>query len=133
MWGFQPYDPGSTPGNRICYYSDQNFKGKLFYSNVKFNKKLIALERMEILIKNAISNARNDPKLAERQALIAKKISTRYRIPMSYEMKITFCKKCKSFIAPGINSKIRLGRSDVKSIRITCRYCSHTYRKIISQ
>ena len=100
---------------------------------MKYNKKLIALERMEILIKNAISNARNDPILAQRQALIAKKISTRYRIAMPYEMKISFCKKCKSFIAPGINSKIRLGRSNVKSIRITCGYCSHTYRKIIAQ
>ena len=61
---------------------------------MKFSKKIIALERMEILIQNAISNARNDPKLAERQALIAKKISTRYRIPMPYWMKISFCKKC---------------------------------------
>ncbi|MBT4454569.1 MAG: RNase P subunit, partial [Candidatus Nitrosopelagicus sp.] len=39
---------------------------------------------------------------------------------------------CKKFIAPGIASKIRLG-SKPKSIRITCTYCNHTYRKIISQ
>ncbi len=44
-----------------------------------------------------------------------------------------FAKKCKSFIAPGINSRIRLGRASVKSIRISCHLCGHTYRKIIPQ
>jgi len=95
-------------------------------------KKKIAIERMEILIKNAISNARTNPQLSQRQALLAKKISTRHRITMPYELRMTFCKKCKSFIAPGVNSKIRLGRSSLKSIRITCNYCGHIYRKVIA-
>lgn len=93
----------------------------------------IAIERMEILIKTAISNARTNQELSQRQALLAKKISTKYKIRMPYQVRISFCKKCKSFIAPGINSKIRLGRSSVKAIRITCNLCGHTYRKIISQ
>ena len=93
----------------------------------------IALERMQILINNAISNARTNPELSERQAYLAKKISTRHKIRMPYVLKIAFCKKCKSFIAPGINSKIRLGRTSIKSIRISCNLCGHTYRKIIPQ
>ena len=92
----------------------------------------IALERMEILINNAIKNAKDSPKLSQRQASLAKKISTKHRIRMPYELRITFCKKCKSFIVPGVNSKIRLGRTSVKSIRITCNFCGHTYRKIIA-
>ena len=95
--------------------------------------KEIGLERMQILIKNAISNARTNPQLSQRQALLAQKLSTKYRIKMPYEIRMTFCKKCKSFIAPGINSKIRLGRTSTKSIRISCNYCGHTYRKIIPQ
>jgi ribonuclease P protein subunit RPR2 len=93
----------------------------------------IALERMQILINNAISNAKMNSELSQRQALLAKRISTRHKIRMPYELKIVFCKKCKSFIAPGINSKIRLGRTSIKSIRISCNFCGHTYRKIISQ
>jgi ribonuclease P protein subunit RPR2 len=93
----------------------------------------IALERMQILINNAISNAKMNSELSQRQALLAKRISTRHKIRMPYELKIVFCKKCKSFIAPGINSKIRLGRTSIKSIRISCNLCGHTYRKIISQ
>jgi len=93
----------------------------------------IALERMEILIQNAISNSRNNPSLAQRQATLAKKISTKYRIRMPYHIRINFCKKCKKFIAPGVGARIRIGRSSVKAIRITCEFCDHTYRKIISK
>jgi ribonuclease P protein subunit RPR2 len=93
----------------------------------------IALERMQILIDNAISNAITNPDLSQRQALLAKKISMRHKIRIPYALRITFCKKCKSFIAPGINSTIRLGRTSVKSIRISCNLCGHTYRKIIPQ
>jgi|TARA_B000000475_G_C15606148_1_gene286938 ribonuclease P protein subunit RPR2 len=90
------------------------------------------MERMQILIDNAISNARKHPELSQRQASIARRISTKYKIRMPYHLRMVFCKKCKSFIAPGINSRIRLGRTSVKSIRISCNLCGHTYRKIIS-
>ena len=90
------------------------------------------MERMQILIDNAISNARINPELSQRQASIARRISTKYKIRMPYNLRMVFCKKCKSFIAPGINSRIRLGRTSVKSIRISCNLCGHTYRKIIS-
>ena len=92
----------------------------------------IAMERMQILIDNAITNSRTDPELSQRQASIARRISTKYKIRMPYHLRMVFCKKCKSFIAPGINSRIRLGRASVKSIRISCNLCGHTYRKIIS-
>ena len=96
------------------------------------SRKKIALERMYILVKIAISNARSDPNLAEKQANLARRISTRYRIKMPYELRINFCKQCKNFIAPGINSRIRLGRTPLKAIRITCNFCEHTYRKVIA-
>jgi len=93
----------------------------------------IGLERMQILIKSATSLTKSNPQLAQRHAFLAKKISTRYKIKMPYLMRINYCKKCKSFIALGINSRIRLGRTSVKSIRITCMFCGNVYRKIIAQ
>ncbi|WP_193353393.1 RNase P subunit [Candidatus Nitrosopumilus salaria] len=86
---------------------------------------------MQILIDNAITNARIDPELSQRQAFLARRISTRYKIRMPFDLRMVFCKKCKSFIAPGINSRIRIGRASIKSIRISCNLCGHTYRKII--
>lgn len=100
---------------------------------MKPSTRQIALERMEILVKNAMAHSKENPKLAKRYAYIAKKISTKYKIRMPYELKICYCKKCKSFIAPGIDSKIRIGTNTVKSIRLTCGYCGHVYRKIIAQ
>jgi len=99
---------------------------------VKPAARKIAMERMHILIENAITNARTNPELSQRQASIARRISTRHKIRLPYNLRMVFCKKCKSFIAPGVNSRIRLGRTSVKSIRISCNLCGHTYRKIIS-
>ncbi|MEO9277048.1 MAG: RNase P subunit [Nitrososphaera sp.] len=93
----------------------------------------LVLERMYILIQNALSNSQKDPELAQRQANLAKKLSTKHRIRMPYELRMNFCKKCKKFIVPGYTARIRIGRSNVKSIRITCSFCNHTYRKIIKK
>jgi len=100
---------------------------------MKQAKRKIALERMYVLIGNARANARLNHDLSQKQANLARRISTRYRIKMPYELKMNFCKQCKNFIAPGINSRIRLGRTSLKSIRITCNFCEHTYRKVIAQ
>ena len=91
------------------------------------------MERIKILIKNAISNSTENYDLAQKQAALAKRIGTKYRLKLPYEIRQNFCKKCKQFIPPGVGSKIRLGRASVKSIRITCHFCGHTYRKIIVQ
>ncbi len=93
----------------------------------------LVLERMKILIQNALSNARKNPELAERQAHLAKRLGTKHRIRMPYELRMNFCKKCKKFIVPGYTARIRIGRSNIKSVRITCGFCNHTYRKIIKK
>ena len=100
---------------------------------MKNSKKEIATQRILILFDNAVSNARNNPRLAERQAQIARKISMRFKIKMPWQIRTSFCKKCKKFIVPGVTSKVRVGRSNVKSVRITCGFCNQTYRKLIDQ
>jgi ribonuclease P protein subunit RPR2 len=93
----------------------------------------LLIERMQILIKNAVSYARPNPELAQRQAGLAKRLCTKYRIRMPYELRMHFCKKCKKFIVPGFTARVRIGRSNLKSIRTTCGFCNHTYRKIIKK
>ena len=51
---------------------------------MKHAKRKVALERMYVLINNATSNARLNPDLAQRQAILARRISTHYRIKMPY-------------------------------------------------
>lgn len=91
----------------------------------------IALERMRILMGHAASNASKDPALSRRQALAARRLSTKYRVPMPYHMRMLFCKRCKSIIIPGAGAQVRIGGGRLRSIRITCRFCGHIYRKVL--
>lgn len=97
---------------------------------MRTNKKAVALERMHILIGEASSNIRAYPALAARQATMAQKLQTHHRVKIPYEMRIGFCRKCKTFIGYGTHSRIRVYR---RCVRITCRYCGHINRKILPQ
>lgn len=97
----------------------------------KKNIERIAAERIEILIDNALREVKDNGKLSQSYANLALKIAMRVRIRMPYWMRQLFCKKCKQFIVPGFNSRMRIGRAKVKCIRITCMKCNHVYRKLI--
>jgi ribonuclease P protein subunit RPR2 len=94
----------------------------------KNSKKQIALQRVNNLIDTALYP---QDLFLEDHINTAKKIIAKYKIKIPFEYKILFCKNCKKFIIPGKNSRIRIGRSRVKALRITCKLCGHTYRKII--
>jgi ribonuclease P protein subunit RPR2 len=94
--------------------------------------KEIAKERIDILIGHALREiSDNDDKLANWHAKLAKKIAMRTRLRLSYEIRQLYCKRCKQFIPPGKNSRVRLGRSNIKALRITCLKCGHVYHKIL--
>lgn len=93
--------------------------------------KELALERIGILISNALKFASTNEILANEQAQLARKIAMRSRVRMPYVARQLYCKKCKKFIIPGKGSRVRVGRTNTKCIRITCTMCRHTYRKIL--
>jgi ribonuclease P protein subunit RPR2 len=93
--------------------------------------KELALERIRILICNALESAHTSEIFADKQAQLAKKIAMRSRVRMDYDARQLYCKKCKKFIIPGKSSRVRVGGTNTKSIRITCIMCGHTYRKIL--
>ncbi|NOJ29475.1 MAG: RNase P subunit [Nitrososphaeraceae archaeon] len=96
----------------------------------KQSAKILAYERIEILIKNSLSE--EDASISELQAQLAKKISQKFRLKLPYNIRQLYCKKCKKAVIPGRTSRIRVGRSKTKSIKITCLKCNHTYHKILS-
>jgi ribonuclease P protein subunit RPR2 len=97
----------------------------------KHETKLLAYERVSILINNAIEEKHLDYDLANGQAQLAKKIAKRVRLKLPYNIRQFYCKKCKNFISPGYNSRVRIGRSQVKALRITCLKCNYVYRKLL--
>ena len=91
-----------------------------------------ALGRVARMMGLAVAAARNEPVLARRYAALAWRTCTKHRLRMPYEMRVMFCRRCKSFIPPGGGSRIRLGGGPPRAIRITCLYCGHTRRRILA-
>jgi ribonuclease P protein subunit RPR2 len=91
--------------------------------------KQIARERINLLVEYALHE--KDDHLAEKQARQAKKIATHQRIRLPYEIRQLYCKRCKAFIVPGRNARVRIGRTKTRAVRITCLKCGYTYRKIL--
>lgn len=115
--------------------TNQHFYYFYFKYHIEILKKQIvkeiAKERIDLLIANALVEVRGNEKLAYAQAMLAKKIAMRYRLKLPYHIRQLYCKKCKYFITPGRNARVRIGRSNTKALRITCLKCNHTYRKIL--
>jgi ribonuclease P protein subunit RPR2 len=98
---------------------------------VKKSQRDLAMQRIDLLVRSALETVKSDEVLAQKQAMLAKKISTKFRVKLPYEIRQLYCKKCKRFIVPGMNARVRIGRTSVKAVRITCLKCGHVYRKII--
>jgi ribonuclease P protein subunit RPR2 len=103
----------------------------MIFSLGKHETKLLAYERISILIHSAIEEKHQNYHLANDQAQLAKKIAKRVRLKLPYNIRQFYCKKCKNFISPGYNSRVRIGRSKVKALRITCLKCNYVYRKLL--
>ena len=98
--------------------------------NIKTKKKIIAKRRAEQLLQHAIYNTKNDVRFAIIQANIIRNLCTKFNVRLDFSKRMLFCHKCKRFIVPGFNSRIRLSKIR-KSINITCLFCGFSYRKMI--
>ncbi|MEO9362919.1 MAG: RNase P subunit [Nitrososphaera sp.] len=114
-----------------CFLSGAGTRASTDSNKKKQQVREMARERIEILVAGALKE--QEASLASRQADLAKKVAMRHRVRMPYSTRQLFCKKCKAFIVPGRTSRVRLGRSGTRAVRITCALCGHTYRKIIAQ
>ena len=94
-------------------------------------RRAVILERMEILMASASSIAGSNPALAYRQASVARRLCSRHRVRMPYHLRMMFCRRCKSLIVPGVSSRVRIGGSNIRSIRTTCGFCGFVYRKML--
>ncbi len=89
------------------------------------NIKKIASERIEILMRKADETFKIDRKRADRYANLARKIQMRYKVRFPRKWKRRICKKCKKFITPGDNCRVRIHK---KMIVITCLECNNVTR-----
>lgn len=81
---------------------------------------------IEVLATMAIKNLEENLELAELQAKLAQRIRLKSRVKQPYELRILFCKKCKSFAPPPRFSKIRIRDG---WLEFKCLKCGKTSRK----
>jgi len=90
--------------------------------------KRIALRRVHVLFGLAKQVAPENPDLAQRYVQLARKVSMRARLRLPKEYRVLVCRKCKSFILPGVNCRTRIQPRREPHMVITCLSCGKITR-----
>lgn len=88
----------------------------------------LARQRMNILFNKSMSIVSTDPELARRYVEIALAISRKSGVPIPRPFRMNYCKKCHSFLMPGVTSRIRLRGKGKKRLVIKCLSCGRIFR-----
>ncbi|NJE09539.1 ribonuclease P protein component 4 [Thermococcus sp. MAR1] len=91
-------------------------------------KRKIARERIETLFTLAERVFPYEPELANRYVEIALAVQQKARIRMPRKWKRRYCKKCHSFLVPGVNARVRLRDKPYPHVVIKCLNCGHIMR-----
>jgi ribonuclease P protein subunit RPR2 len=97
------------------------------HKDKSFNQKNIASDRIKKLFVEAESSFKEYPNLSKRYVVLARKLSTRYKVRLTTEQKRLFCKNCSAYLKSGVNSRTRLEHG--KLVR-TCLECKAVRRTI---
>ena len=84
-------------------------------------------DRIVGLLELADKTIKEDVEMAQKYALQARKLQMRTRTKFPSEWKKRFCKHCKTFLYPGINSRTRLSSTN-KIVSIKCFNCKNYTR-----
>ena len=95
------------------------------------NTKKIALRRIRRLFNLAMDMVHTDPDLAQRYVEIARKIAMKARVRLPREYRRLVCRRCKRFILPGVNSRVRIQPRREPHVVITCLICGGRMRILL--
>jgi len=90
----------------------------------------IALERIEVLFKEADKAFKHNPELSNRYVQLARRIAMKYKVRIRPVLKRRFCKHCYNYLKPGVNCRVRLGEKQVVYYCFGCgRFMRFPYKK----
>ncbi|MFX0024254.1 MAG: ribonuclease P protein component 4 [Candidatus Hermodarchaeota archaeon] len=104
-----------------------------YNKNIKFIVKEIANSRMLYLFQKAHEVFPENKKLGNRYAYLAMRYAQRAKIKIPNEWKKRICNKCKKFLYPGQNYRVRMHSQKGKGshVSLTCYECNKTTRYFI--
>ena len=89
----------------------------------------IAAARIDRLLAAARDEALGpDADLADRYAVLARRIAMRYQLPLRRDQKAQVCRACSAYQVPGVTSRTRFRRG--RLVR-TCLRCGRVRRRIL--
>jgi len=128
-------------GFSVCRPSEQFSHGKANFVKANTNllyrvtckgmdatTKRIAMQRVRELFRLAKETFHEDPSLARRYVVIARKIAMGAKIRLPNEYRRQVCSHCKSFILPGVNCRVRIKQRREPHVVITCLNCGGQMR-----
>lgn len=90
------------------------------YRDKSFNQQNLASIRIAKLFIEAENSFKEYPALSKRYIILARKLSTRYKVRLTSDQKKLFCKKCNSYLKNGINVRVRLERGVIVQTCLEC-------------
>lgn len=91
-------------------------------------KRRIARERVDTLFTLAERVSPYDRDLANRYVEIALAVQQKAKIRIPRKWKRRYCKKCHSFLVPGVNARVRLRSKPYPHVVVKCLECGHIMR-----
>ncbi len=88
----------------------------------------VAGARIERLLNLAEGTSRTEPQLAQRYVDLALKMSMRCRVRLTQLQRRAICHKCKTYLQPGVNARIRTRQTREPHVAITCLTCGAIMR-----
>ncbi|RLI07699.1 ribonuclease P [Candidatus Bathyarchaeota archaeon] len=88
----------------------------------------IALERIRILFRLADEVFHQNPERAQRYVDLARRIAMRVRIHLPRDLRRRICRRCKGFLVPGVNCRVRIRQRREPHVAITCLRCGAIMR-----
>jgi len=85
----------------------------------------LAHERISTLFEHAAEIFNEYPEISRRNITSARKIAMKYRLRLTKEQKMSFCKSCNTYLKKGVNSTVRLQHG---KIVLTCKECGFIRR-----
>jgi ribonuclease P protein subunit RPR2 len=106
----------------------QYFMNGAIRKDMDSSTKRIAMQRIQTLFRLAKETIHGDPALAQRYVDIARKIAMAAKVRLPREYRRQVCRHCKSFILPGVNSRVRIKKRREPHVVITCLNCGKHMR-----
>ncbi len=102
-------------------------KGQLKSTSVK----QIALQRIEVLFRQADRVCKTNPKLAAAYMQSARKVAMSARFPLPAEFKRRVCKNCSALLVQGVNCRVRIQQKREPHVVVTCLNCGSQSRILL--